>query len=153
MLHWLHGYTYGYDYAMNAFLKNACGGCGRFVRGEPFVEGRDCRVCWLYANDPQARALWDAWPEADQPAALPEVLHLTVIRPDGRAQTYPLAQDVRRRRWSGKVEGRLVEFETTPTLTLWIGDQDHAPDPSSPSYTTPLSVVFAVDGGRVVVTI
>lgn len=32
--------------------------CDRFVPGEPWVLGRDCRVCYLYHNDPRYKALW-----------------------------------------------------------------------------------------------
>ncbi len=40
-------------------------GCENYVPGEPFVVGRDCRVCWLYHNDERYRRLWDgSKPEA-----------------------------------------------------------------------------------------
>lgn len=32
--------------------------CDRFVPGEPWVLGRDCRLCYLYHNDPRYKALW-----------------------------------------------------------------------------------------------
>lgn len=31
--------------------------CDRFTPGEPFQHGQ-CRLCWLYANDPRYTALW-----------------------------------------------------------------------------------------------
>ena len=37
--------------------KIPCGGCGRVRPGEPWVSGRDCRFCWLAANNP-AYAHW-----------------------------------------------------------------------------------------------
>lgn len=32
--------------------------CNRFRSGQPFELGRDCRLCWLAANDPGYQELW-----------------------------------------------------------------------------------------------
>lgn len=32
--------------------------CDRYIPGEPWVLGRDCRVCYLYHNDKRYKALW-----------------------------------------------------------------------------------------------
>ena len=57
-------------------MKMACGGCGRFVKGD-FYTTDQCRICWLHYHDPNYRALYDGTePETDE---LPE----TQVAPDG----------------------------------------------------------------------
>jgi len=33
--------------------------CDKVVMGQPFVAGRDCRLCWLYHHDQDYRRMWD----------------------------------------------------------------------------------------------
>lgn len=42
--------------------------CDRHVPGEPFVGGRDCRVCWLYHNDERYRTRWQPRKTLSDPA-------------------------------------------------------------------------------------
>lgn len=32
--------------------------CDRFVAGQPYVQGRDCPKCWLFAHRPAVRKAW-----------------------------------------------------------------------------------------------
>lgn len=55
-------------------MSRECGGCNRYVTGEPWVQGRDCRICWLYHNDEKYRKHYDD-PAHPQPPALPGIAH------------------------------------------------------------------------------
>ncbi len=37
-------------------------GCDSFIPGQPFVPGRDCRLCWNYHNDDRYRERWGGTP-------------------------------------------------------------------------------------------
>lgn len=36
--------------------------CNRFVRNEPWIQGRDCRLCWLWFHKPTYKKLWNEQP-------------------------------------------------------------------------------------------
>lgn len=57
-------------------MKMACGGCGRFAKGD-FYTPDQCRLCWLRFHDPRYRALYDGTePETDEQPERP-------VAPDG----------------------------------------------------------------------
>jgi hypothetical protein len=43
--------------------------CDRFTQGEEWKPG-DCRLCWLYHNDPRYRELWDSGKKPQFPSFL-----------------------------------------------------------------------------------
>lgn len=52
--------------------------CERYRPGESFVLHRDCRLCWLYHNDPRYRTLWGGEPLPVQESQLmPSLLQRT----------------------------------------------------------------------------
>lgn len=34
--------------------------CDNYIPNQPFVEGRDCKLCWLYYNNEKYRKYWDS---------------------------------------------------------------------------------------------
>jgi hypothetical protein len=45
--------------------------CGRYVPGQPWVDGRDCYICWLYHNEPAYQPILDRpAPEKTSPGAI-----------------------------------------------------------------------------------